>query len=260
MNTVAMMELFGDRQLSDPRLKFLTAFALIKADTGRQTEIRALLETALREAPESYFAPIALLELGIICNKLGDSRCEFDAYTKALENMWDSETRAQVYLNRGETYMMMGDLQGAIRDYRRAMRLAGGPTNQSLAHFGLGVALERSGDLPAGLRAIAIADAIRVPIPFGLVLSALDLPSVFFNPEYEVHYYKALAHMAAAERTSDPGDRRREYDMAIERWNRYLDGAEPAKQRWVPNARAHRARCERAAAKLPKVDLTETGI
>lgn len=254
LNAVSMMELFGDRQLPDPELKYLIAQALSQAGVGREAEIRTLLEAALREAPDSYLAGEGLFTLGVTCNRLGDSACELDAYTRALEIIWEPDIRSSVYSNRGETRMGMGDLQGAIRDYQRAQTVAQSPETQALAYFGLAVALERHGDLPAALRAVAIADSIRVPIPFGLMLSALDLPGVFFNPEYEVHYYKALAHMAAAERARDDAEKRRAYDLAIERWSRYLEGAEPDGQRWVPNARAHRSRCERAAEKLPPVE------
>jgi tetratricopeptide (TPR) repeat protein len=260
LNAVAMLELFGDRELPDPTLKFLIARALDEASVGREAEIRALLESALGEAPGSYLAADAWVTLGISCNKLGDFACEFAAYSKALEIQWEPERRALIYSNRGETQMTAGNLRGAIADYRSSIRLASHPLHQALAHFGLAVALERSGDLPAALRAVAVADAIRIPIPFGLVVSALDSPGVFFNPEYEIHYYTALAHMAAAEAASDPGTKRREYDRAIERWSRYLDGAERDGQRWVPNARAHRARCERAAEKLPRVEGLESEI
>lgn len=238
---LAMLELSGGEALPDSRLAFLLGDVLTDAAVRRDEEARQLLRAALKRDPDSPLAGRAWFNVAIASARLGDPTSERDAYTRALDHVWERDFRANIFMNRGESKMVLGDLRGAIADYRSAIGLAERPELTALAHYGLGIALERSGDLPSALEAIRIADAIRVP----LVGSALDLPSVFFVPAYDLHYYKALSAMAAERRAKTPGHRAAFLREAIERWDRYLTQAVPDGHRWVQNAKLHRAACER---------------
>jgi tetratricopeptide (TPR) repeat protein len=237
--SVALLELARAEDLPDPRLKFL--FAQLLLDVGREERARELAMLALDAQPDSPLAANGWYVAALASAKLGDRDKEYLAYTRALEIEWDFDRRANLYLNRGEAQVTRGDFRAALADYKNAIRLGDGPETQALAYFGLGVALERSGDLPSALDAIATADRI---LP-----NALDLPSVFFVPDYEINYYRALGAMAAA-RSAKPADRRIDLQSAIVSWTLYLERAEPDAQRWVQNARLELSRCERDLARL----------
>jgi hypothetical protein len=151
-------------------------------------------------------------------------------------------------MNRGESSMVAGRLRAAVEDYRRALADSGSPETQALALWGLGVALERAGDLPSALEALGRASQIRL---FGAAgASVLDLPSVFFVPAYDVHYYKALGAMADARAAEHAHEKKLHLDVALFEWDRYLEQAEPDGHRWAGNAKRLRARCERDVEKL----------
>jgi hypothetical protein len=101
----------------------------------------------------------------------------------------------------------------------------------------LGVALERNGDLPRALDAMNAARAIQIPG----IGSALDLPSVFFVPAYDIHYSKALSAMAAARGESRPSLVATHLLDAGEEWQKYLEHAVPDKHRWAENAKRHQS-------------------
>ena len=172
-------------------------------------------------------------------------------------------------MNRGESSMVTGRLAEAIADYRSAVRDAGSPDTQALALWGLGVALERSGDLPSALDAVEKAAVIRLPIAGVPNATALDLPSVFFVPAYDVYYYKALGAMASARAAERPDEKKIDLEAAIFEWDRYLEQAEPDGHTLGPERsppahalrKGHRAAepraCPRAAQKAAR-DEPET--
>jgi tetratricopeptide (TPR) repeat protein len=162
---------------------------------------------------------------------------------------WQPDARATLLLNRAETRMARGDLQRAIDDYRQSLALASDPELRALGYYGLGISLERDGDLPSALGAMRAASAARPPT---LPRSVLDGPGVFFLPRYDRHYYEALEAMASAEQASDPEVKLLELQRAIGHWSRYLTYAEPAAHRWVRNARLHRLACTREFDELAR--------
>jgi tetratricopeptide (TPR) repeat protein len=246
---LAMLELAGGGRLPDPRLKFLLAGLLLQGSIGREREARTLLEEALAVDPDSPVAVEGWFSLAIACSKLGDSQREYEAYTRALELTWDRDKRATIYMNRGESKMALSTRPGspftigdALSDFRRALSYAEQPEAQALVLYDLGIALERSGDLPAALDAMSRARAIQLS---PLHPSALDLPSVFFSPSYELYYYKALEAMSEARSASEVGEQIELWGRATAFWIRYLSEAEPDGHHWVPNARLHRASLEK---------------
>jgi tetratricopeptide (TPR) repeat protein len=247
---IAMLELAGAKQLPDPRLRFLLAELLTGPNVHRVEQARQLLESALSEAPRSPLAAPGWFHLALASAMLGDSKREHHAYTQALELAWETDLRANIYLNRGESSMVLGDLRAAVADYRHAIQLAERPDLTALAYWGLGIAQERDGDLPSALASVAKAAAIVLPPPMPPM--ALDLPTVFFVPWYDTFYYKALTAMASARSAADGAKAREQWQQAIGYWRHYLSEAEGEAQPWVPNARRHLTRSERELVRLDK--------
>jgi tetratricopeptide (TPR) repeat protein len=240
----------------DPRLEYLIGSALVDSNTNREAEARCVLEQALRDAPNSPLAARGLADLAIAAAKLGDRAAEHAAYLRALEITWAPDARANLFANLAESDMALGDLPRAIREYRAA--LAGSQQTDLVAGawFGLAVALDRAGDLPSALNAAKRAVSIQLPPTQFPVSSVLDLPNVFFTPQYEIHYYKALGAMASAQLAKDDLTRRDALADAVEEWTAYRLLAEIDHAPWAQRAALHQASVERQLAevnaRLPK--------
>ena len=140
--------------------------------------------------------------------------------------------------------MALGDLDAAIRGYRESVSLVAGmgsATDRSLAttYWGLGVALDRAGNLEAGLGAIAIARA------YDRGDSAITSTSGewFFSPAWDSAWYFALGHWEHARAAKLTAARIEHYVLAVALWEEYLAKA-PADDRYLPIARAHLKQCE----------------
>jgi tetratricopeptide (TPR) repeat protein len=247
-SALAMIEIAGGSDLPDVRLRYLLGDLLIDSNVGRYREARTILRRALREAPGHPLAGHAWFDLAIADAKLDKPKEEIDAYGHALETTWDPDSRANIYLNRAESRMLLGDLKGALKDYRRAIPLAARPELQALAYYGLGIVLERSGDLPSALDAMATASSIRLPLQSQGSSTALDLPSVFFVPAFDRYYYRALEQMAAARPPAAPQVAARALKRAIRDWTEYLVRAKPARAPWVRHAELLLASCQKKLA------------
>ncbi|MEO6603002.1 MAG: hypothetical protein ABIQ16_24165 [Polyangiaceae bacterium] len=240
----------------DPRLEYLIGSALVDSNTNREAEARCVLEQALRDAPDSPLAAHGLADLAIAAAKLGDRAAEHAAYLRALAITWAPDSRANLWANLAESDMALGDLPRAIREYRTALVGSQQPDLVAGAYFGLAVALDRAGDLPSALDAAKLAISIQLPPTLFPVASVLDLPNVFFTPSYEIHYYKALGAMAAAQLASDDMARGGALADAVEEWTAYRLLAEIEHAPWVQRAALHQASVERqlaeVTARLPK--------
>lgn len=250
----ALITIAEGHRLGDPRLLYLLGDALVKADRAYLDEGRRRLEEALERAPDSPLAGDAWFMLGVARGKLGDHAAERDAFSQALEHEWDPELRANIISNRAESTMASGHLALAIQDYRLALRLSRSAVTQALAMWGLAVATERDGDLPRALDLARHAAAHRFGPPHN-ALVAIDLPSVYFTPHYERHYYRALATMARADAEPDKTAARLALQTASRLWSLYLEGAERDSERWVEHARRERDVCRRKLARLGASDL-----
>jgi tetratricopeptide (TPR) repeat protein len=222
---------------------------LVKADKSYLVEGRARLQQALEQAPDSPLAGEAWFSLAVAEGKLRHHEAERAAYSRALSREWEPELQATIVTNRAESTMAAGDLALAMRDYRLALALSRSATTQALAFWGLAVATERDGDLPSALELARRAASFRFGPPSHLIV-ALDLPSVYFTPDYEEHYYRALATMAEATKAATLDERRLLLQTASLLWSLYLDGAQRDSERWVPNAKAHRDACRRQLAQI----------
>jgi len=246
---MALLPALGEG-LPEPRLRLLLGRLLLEPPADNYAEARRLLEQALAEAPDSALAGSAWFDLGIACAKLGDVACEEAAYTRALDVVWDPNVRAEIHANRADASMVKGDLAAALADYRRAIALGPDVVTLTLAYYGLGVALERSGDLPAALEAMNHGTSLWPPY---FLTTVLDWPSVFFVPPFDIYYYKALVAQARAQAARSSGsvdEQARALVEAIGYWREYLDQAERARHRWVPNARAELVAVDKALKAL----------
>jgi tetratricopeptide (TPR) repeat protein len=250
----ALITIADGHQLGDPRLLYLLGDALVKADKSYLPEGRLRLQQALERDPDSPLAADAWFQLATAEGKLGRHDAERAAYTRALALEWQPELQAMFASNRAESSMASGELGRAIEDYRLALSLSRTGVTRALALWGLAVATERDGDLPTALSLAREAAGFRFGPPSRVVV-ALDLPTVYFTPEYEEHYYRALAEMADADAQARPEEARLRLQTAALLWSLYLENARRDHERWVPNAELLRQICQR---KLAKIDAEKT--
>lgn len=248
---VAMSDLSGIRSPEDPRLGCVMAEALILADYGREQDARRLLEDALPKLPAGPLRADALRRLGVVLATLSEPRRSRDVYTEALKLEISPRERANLYYNRAEASLELDELEAAGADYRRAIELATEPDTLALARYGLAVALERSGDLPAALEELGAALAVSLPFPIYPTPDPLELPGVFFVPEYERHYIEALRAMARARGAEDRATYVVEAAAAIQAWDAYLAAA-PETVPYRKNAEAHKKRLLEGVKRPPR--------
>jgi tetratricopeptide (TPR) repeat protein len=236
LESASILERAGGSALDDPEVWYYLGADLVIADRGRDEEGRGLLLRALERDPRSPEASRAWLEVAIASNRLGDYATERRAYDAAVRIEWDSTRRSELFANRAEANMSMGDLRAARADYLLALATTTDAEIVALARWGLAVALARDDDLPDALRYAAEATEVSFRDFQNNPILAIDLPDVFYTPKYEIAYYRALGSMARAERAEDPELRRQELEWAKTQWDRYLEAARPVGDRWVQSA------------------------
>lgn len=253
LGSAALLELSGG-PARDPWQSVLVGRVLVDAQAGREPDAIRFLQRGLSELPNSDFKRAGLFDLGLAGMLTGEHELAERAFSAALGLAWDPDDRASVHRNRGKARMLGGDLAGAVADFRAAVRLARNVEVLALSHFGLGVALERGGDYPQGLREVARGAAIQLPVPPYPSESVLDLPSLRWVPAYDVSYFRALGAMAEASSAEAPELERAAYAAALDSWDEYLPPAAAHADRFVPNARRHRQRCADALLRLARAE------
>jgi tetratricopeptide (TPR) repeat protein len=250
LGSAALLELSGGA-LRDPWQAVLLGRVLLDAQSGRELEALLLIERGLSRLPDSDFKGESWFDAGLGAQRGGDSARAIRAFTAALSLAWAPDDRANAYRNRAKAQMLLGNLQACIEDLKQAVALARDPKILGLSRFGLGVALERAGDYPQGMLEIARGVANRLPVPPYPVESVLDLP-LFWTPEYDVHYYRALAAMAEAAQADSAEMAEAAFEAALLSWEQYLPAAEAQKDRFVANAKRHHKRCLDALERLQR--------
>jgi tetratricopeptide (TPR) repeat protein len=221
-----------------------------------------VIEPALAVAPHHPAAESAWDTLATAHAKLDHSREEIRAYDAILGLTVDVSERARVLANRAEAEMRLGALDEAISGYREALALSESNTvpemfeESVLAHWGLAVALDRSGDPQGALHEAGLAvsqDGLQI----------LRQPYVFFVPHYEIKYYLALAATVLGDKALNPREGLEYRAAAEDLWEDFVQGAEDARDdcerqhphncaedRWAKMAQSHltRAKKDRAAA------------
>jgi tetratricopeptide (TPR) repeat protein len=228
----------------------MMAEALIIADLGREQHALRLLEDALEKLPVGPLRADALRRLGVVLAGLSEPRRSRDAYTEALALEVSPRERANLYYNRAEASLELDELETARSDYRRAIEIATEPDTLALARYGLALALERMGDLPAAFTELDAALAITLPFPAYVTPDPLDLPGVFFVPAYERYYLEALRAMARLRHVEDRAQFLAETAIALQAWDAYLAAA-PSSVRYRLNAEAHRRRVAEGSKRPP---------
>jgi len=235
----------------DPRLELFLGELRLEATGSSDKAVERRLRAVLPERLPPSLVPQAYFELARLAALSGQLDSARDYATRALEGLWEPDVRARAYYLRAKVTHERGQPSRALGDYQRATLLGRSPKVRALAHWGLAVALERSGNLNAALKEVAIAAQIRVRSTAFVAKSVLDLPDVFFFPAFDSYYYKALAALAAAESSDIPEQAAVDCQAAITYLDTYLEAARPAKHRYVPNAVRLKRRCEVRIAETP---------
>jgi tetratricopeptide (TPR) repeat protein len=249
LRSATVLELGGGAELGNPAVLYFLGDALVEADRGRDEDARRILRRALARAPDSPEAAQAWSNIATASNRLLDFEAERDAYGEALRVQWDRNERADSYMNRGEASMSLGELARAKEDFQTALATSDDSEVHALATWDLAVVLARDDDLPEALGYAWEAAQTQFHDEQGNPITALELPNVYFTPEYELFYYRALGAMAAAEHADNAKDRKAELEWATSQWLRYLAEAKSHGDRFIENARYQLGWCRRRLGK-----------
>ena len=250
---VARLDAVDAGRASDPLLRYRygqAEYELYDATGEAEALLRATTAFAAaskRPAPMLLRAE-ALNDLAICYARLHAHADEIRTYDAALAIEPHDETRATLQANRAEALMYEGKLRAAEAGYRDALHSTPHYAYAAMAattHWGLAVALDRSGDLVGAFEHVGLARSID-PGDAGLRST-----SWFFVPDHDAHWYAALGYWHAARATRDLDDRLSLYRDAVEAWTRYLDLA-PETDRWLPLAEVRRRQCEREGAEAQR--------
>ena len=248
-----ILESAGAATSSDPMMRY--RLAEVMNDLGEHEGASKHYEAALKSP--SLAAPLrasGLTELAICYARQGRHEDEIKAYTDALALEPIGPLRAMILANRAEAYMVLGDIIKAIEGYRAslsALLAIEMPSFGTTTLWGLGVALDRSGDLESGLQSIEIA---RQYDPLDRLITG---PGWFYVPEYDSAWYAALGHWAYARKASLSMDRMNGYVRSIAAWESYIERA-PETDRWRALAKVRLRACQAerdAFAKREGIDL-----
>jgi tetratricopeptide (TPR) repeat protein len=252
----------------DVRLRF--DLGEMYQDLEHYSKAIEVLEPALGMAPDHPAAAQAWSSIASAYAHLDRSAEEIAAYDAVLARTMNVAERANVLGNRAEAEMRLGHLEEAIAGYRDAIAVAGSVSGRTslvasyvLAHWGLAVALDRSGDTSAGAREAELAVQLDPGRnwPKGTIIANdsgdPDL-EVYFVPDYEVFYYLGLGMAEVAKQAGGPTAASL-WGKTATMWATYISGAELWEQRhkdlhdrWMPRARVHFAKAERERSAAEK--------
>jgi tetratricopeptide (TPR) repeat protein len=221
----------------DVRLRFDLGRVVYHLQEDYARAARAL-ESALHEAPDDPLATQSYFMLGIAYAKMQQPEREIGTYDEYLRRESNVSGRAMALSNRAEAEMLVHRLGPAIADYRASLLLR---PDEPLSHWGLAIALDRTGDAPG---AMAEAKAAVMYDPLDQELTRSD---VFFMPPYDLYFYQALGAMARAQTADDAGTSVLWWETAVAKWMEYLAAA-PSSDPWITLVRAHQASCEKQLA------------
>ncbi len=207
-----------------------------------------VLTKLLKDGPPAPIRAEALGELAILHAIAGRREEEIRAYGDALAIEPHAHRRCRLLANRAEALMAMGDVTSAVEGYRAALAPL---TNLELyyyaptALFGMGVALDRTGNLEEGIASIKLARAYD-PIDRGL-----HSPDWFFSPSHDSHWYWALGAWTTGRSAESWAARAEGYFLSVFEWEQYIQSA-PPDDRWIPLARARLAQVQREQEQMKK--------
>jgi tetratricopeptide (TPR) repeat protein len=254
----ALLEAAHAEQSPDVRLRF---------DLGRVYEARnnhersiAVLQPAVNAEPDHPGALDALRSLAYAYAKLDRPRDERATYKRFLTRVMSDSERATALGNLAEAEMRLvgiGDtgasMADSVAEYRESAEVAshlpntpGANATMTLALWGLGVALDRSGDPQGASQQTKLAN--QLDPDQRLVGNDSEHSGVFFVPAHERFYYTALGAQEAARVSVEPRQQLELWTKALERWSAYVRDAERLEPtvKWLPLARAHRDAAKKA--------------
>jgi tetratricopeptide (TPR) repeat protein len=209
---------FGAATSPDVRLRFDLARVLVRLNEF--TAAIPVLTAALTLAPSDPRAEDAWFSLAICHAHLGQREAEVKEYLTALTLTDDPDMESTLLANLAEARMGLGELDLAIEAAEGSLEIY----DSVLTRWTLAVIRDRAGD-PYG----ALTDA-KIAISLDPNYMRLDGPGVFFEPEYEVHWYRALGDLAHAA-TDDKDDKlQRELRLmsALHELDRFVAAAPPS--------------------------------
>ncbi len=221
-------------------------------------EAAAAFESVIEDKrTPAVFRADALADVAIAYARLDRQDDEIEAYETSLALEPHPSSRATMLANQAEAFMVKGDVSRAISGYRaslEALTSYDAPFLAPTTLWSLGVALDRSGDLDAGLESIGRA---RSYDPNDVRIKG---PGWFFVPPYDEAYYDALGEWHRARRTvATTEDRLESYERAVIAWKQYL-GRAPEAGPYVPVARARLKMAEKEFIDLSKRAQTPTPV
>jgi tetratricopeptide (TPR) repeat protein len=181
-------------------------------------------------------------ELAVAYARTGRRDLEIAAYTRHLANVSSDDRRFTALSNRAESRFALGDPEGAMIDYREAIRIRPGRQGV-LARLGLAFTLDHLGDFSGTvqeMRASARVDAVP---------SQLEQPGVFFVPPYEIDWYRALVSVGRAENAESPGEKAADWELAGQFYELYTHHAIKG-DKAIPLASARAAMCRKVAQRF----------
>jgi len=218
---------------TDPRLRY--DLGLVLARLNKYAEAAEALENAYSFAKDHPLAEDGVFELAICYSKLGEHAKEENAYLRALETTDRQFHKAMIYSNLAESRLAQGKLLPAIEAAEIAITL---DSDNPAPRYNRAVLLDR-----LGLDLQALEEA-KHAVEYDPTGEYVDGPSVFFQPKYEQHWYRAVRDLALAER--ETGEERVELlKAALVFYQKWLDESDP-------NDR-YRKRCEENIARLEKL-------
>lgn len=231
---------------ADPMVRYRYAQVLYEL-----ADYKAALNTYASVAHSPHlgapFRASALSALGTCYAHVERRHDEIIAYTEALQLTMHGAGRANILANRAEAYMAIGDLESAVRGYRESLSALSSLSALEMAFYsittlwGLGVALDRTGDMEGAMRSIELA---RQYDPLD---RQLNRPTWFFAPAYDEAWYRALGHWHRARSVTTEAARAIAYLSAIDAWRRYIEYA-PDADPYKALAAARLSACEKESA------------
>ena len=250
LGALVTLEQSGARAFSDPRVRLLLAQVFIGSELGREAEAAALSRAVLADAANDGAWLEAEARL-VLVYAATTAETAIDEVGRALPLVWDSRTRSDLFRRRADAKMAANDVRAALADYRLALRADDSARRNALARFGIGLALERSGNLPEALAELRLA-RLTAPRVFGVELGVLALPGVFAFREIDVEYTMALTEHSSLLAANEPEAQLAICERVLSAFREYVSRA-PVDDPWLARGRRHfadaTARCEKIRAR-----------
>jgi tetratricopeptide (TPR) repeat protein len=236
------LELAEEHAPNDPEVLYYLAETTARLADSRDelAELALARFQRLRQVDPGFETENVASEVGILhtrARRFTEAQIEYES-ALAFQLSSRSSDRARLYGNLAEVTMLAGDLERAIQYYEASHRAAEEPRQFALALWGSAVCLDRLGE-----HAEAI-DKARTALASEAGMAVLRSEGVFFEPQFEIHWYEALAHEASA--SVEPARADRHLAAARESWRHFLSDGGDNESPWAPLARERLAAVEQA--------------